>query len=163
MPIYTVQCGYAAYWANTQIVEAESPEEACEKAIEAANGDPVWRSVDDVGDTFVDAIREGEGDPWDGPCAVPERFSERALHAPTPGTPAVLVDVRGGNVEQVTACGDVRVMVLDHDNPSFNEDAVDDRVDAAIMKRLARCSREAVEAHERELDQLPEAERRAGR
>jgi len=148
MPTYTVQCGYAAYWANTQIVEAENPEEACEKAIEAANSDSAWRSLDDVGDTFVDAICEGEGDPWDGPLAVPEKFSERALHARTSQTPTVLVDVRGGNVEHVTACGDVRVMVLDHDNPSFAEDAVDDRVDAAMMERLIDCARDQIEAHE---------------
>ena len=66
--------------------------------------------------------------------------------------PVVLVEVRGGNVEQVTACGDVRVMVLDHDNPSFDEDAVDDSVDAAMMERLIACVHDQITAHEQELD-----------
>ena len=36
---WTVQCGYTAHFANTLTVEAETLEEALEKAIETANAD----------------------------------------------------------------------------------------------------------------------------
>ena len=76
---WTVQVGYPAYYANTVTVEADTLDEALEKAIEAANDDPAgWRSLDHCGDTHVDAVCEGAGlDPWgEGSLPVPDRFAE---------------------------------------------------------------------------------------
>ena len=41
---WTVQCGYTAYFASTLIVEAETLEEALEKAVETARTDEDWRA-----------------------------------------------------------------------------------------------------------------------
>ena len=76
---YTVQCGYAGYYAHTLIVVADTLEQALHKAIENANQSDDWRSLDHVSDTFVDAVREGaHDDAWntDTPITVPERFTE---------------------------------------------------------------------------------------
>ena len=54
---FTVQCSYSSHHANTVTVEADTLEEALEKAIEAANEDPDgWRSTDHVTDSFIDAV-----------------------------------------------------------------------------------------------------------
>ena len=77
---WTVQCGYTAHFANTLTVEAETLEEALEKAIETANADDAWRSTGRLSRTFVDAVCEGaDSDPRDTDAAwpVPERFTER--------------------------------------------------------------------------------------
>ena len=77
---FTVQCGFAAYHANTVSVEAETLEEALEKAIETANDDPNWKSLDHCGPTHVDAYCMGrDEDPWDDEKSlpVPARFTER--------------------------------------------------------------------------------------
>ena len=76
---WTVQCGYMAHFAYTVTVEADTLEEALEKAIEAANQDPDgWRSTDHVSDTVIDAVCEGaDRDPWvEGALPVPDRFTE---------------------------------------------------------------------------------------
>ena len=80
MTWYSVQTGYAAYHANTVSVEAETPEAALEKAIEVANADLNWKSVDHCTSTFVDAYCMGrDEDPWDknNSLPVPARFTER--------------------------------------------------------------------------------------
>ena len=77
---WTVQCGYTARFANTLTVEAETLEEALEKAIETANADEDWRSTGRLSRTFVDAVWEGaDSDPRDTDAAwpVPDRFTER--------------------------------------------------------------------------------------
>ena len=77
---WTVQCGYTAHFANTLTVEAETLEEALEKAIETANADDAWRSTGRLSGTFVDAVCEGaSADPRDTDAAwpVPDRFTER--------------------------------------------------------------------------------------
>ena len=81
MKRYTVQCGYAGYFANTVVVEAETPEAALEKAVETANADADgWRPLDHCGPTFVRAAAEGaDADPWSGAASVlpiPDRFAE---------------------------------------------------------------------------------------
>ena len=44
---FTIQCAYNAHYANTVTVEADSLDEALEKAIETANEDPAgWRGTD---------------------------------------------------------------------------------------------------------------------
>ena len=81
MKRYTVQCGYAGYFANTVVVEAQTLEAALEKAVETANaaGDG-WRSLDHCGPTFVQAAAEGaNADPWSGyesALPIPDRFVE---------------------------------------------------------------------------------------
>ena len=83
---FTVQCGYAGYFAHTVTVEADTLDEALEKAIEAANRSDAWRSLDHCGDTFVDAVCEGaDADPWatEASLPVPDRFTE-------PGEPPVI-------------------------------------------------------------------------
>ena len=77
---WTVQCGYTARFANTLTVEAETLEEALEKAIKTANADDPWRSTGRLSRTFVDAVCEGaDADPrdTDAACPVPDRFTER--------------------------------------------------------------------------------------
>lgn len=80
---YTVQCGFADYNACTVEVEAASVEEACQKACEEASQSPDWKRLDHAGDTYVDAIGEGD-EAWDGglgsALAVPAAFTEAALH-----------------------------------------------------------------------------------
>ena len=60
MTYYTVCCGYASHYRNTVTVEADTLDEALEKAIEQAGDDPHWKSVDQASQTFVDAVAEGE-------------------------------------------------------------------------------------------------------
>ena len=81
MKRYTVQCGYAGYFANTVVVEAETLETALEKAVETANADADgWRSLDHCGPTFVRAAAEGaDADPWnhhESALPIPDRFAE---------------------------------------------------------------------------------------
>ena len=101
---FTVQCGFAAYHANTVSVEAETLEEALEKAIEVANQDPNWKSVDHCSSTFVDAYCMGrDEDPWDRDKSlpVPARFTERGeppVVTLTGPRPPGGVEVTGGTV-----------------------------------------------------------------
>lgn len=77
---FTVQCGFAAYCANTVVVEAVDAGEACRLAIEAANQSDGWKSVDHCGPTFVEALAEGQdADPWTmtgSVLPVPAEFAE---------------------------------------------------------------------------------------
>ena len=77
---WTVRCGYTAYFAGTIIVDAETLEEALEKAVETARTDEDWRATGHCSDIFVDAVCEGvrpdPGDP-DAAWPVPDRFTER--------------------------------------------------------------------------------------
>ncbi|ABS63432.1 MULTISPECIES: hypothetical protein [Parvibaculum] len=112
MKKWTVQCGFAAYYANTVTVEAETFDAALEKAIVAANESDGWKPLDDCGPTFIDAVAEGDdADPWRefaSSLPVPPRFSER-------GEPvAVTVTVSGGTVQQVEIEGG-RAIVHVHD------------------------------------------------
>ena len=81
MKRYTVQCGYAGYFANVVVVEAQTLEAALEKAVETANAAAGGRrSLDHCGPTFVQAAAEGAGaDPWNGcesALPIPDRFAE---------------------------------------------------------------------------------------
>ncbi|MDE2167518.1 MAG: hypothetical protein KGJ66_14415 [Alphaproteobacteria bacterium] len=114
MKTWTVQCTFAAYYANTVVVQAPTLDEALEKAIEQANSDLGWRPLDDSGPTFVDAVAEGDVcDPWDGlqsSLPVPARFTERGE------PPVVTVIVQFGSVQAVRIeRGKVRVEVRDYD------------------------------------------------
>ena len=57
MTHYTVCCGYASHYHNTVTLEADTLDEALEKAIEQAGDDPHWKSVDHCGSN----IRRGPG------------------------------------------------------------------------------------------------------
>ena len=114
MKTWTVQCTFAAYYANTVVVQAPTLDEALEKAIAEANSDLGWRALDDCGPTFVDAVAEGDvWDPWDGlqsSLPIPARFTERGE------PPVVTVIVQFGTVQSVrTEHGPVRVEVRDYD------------------------------------------------
>lgn len=112
MKKWTVQCGFAAYYANTVTVEAATLDEALEQAIVTANESDGWKSLDDCGPSFVDAVAEGDdADPWQdfaSSLPVPPRFSEH-------GEPvAVIVTVSGGVVQRVEIEGG-RALVHVHD------------------------------------------------
>ena len=104
MTWYTVQCAYAGYFANTVSIEADTLEEALEKAVEAANQDPNWKSVDHCGATFVDACCIGrDEDPWDDgkSLPVPARFTEKGeppVVTLTGPRPPGGIEVTGGTV-----------------------------------------------------------------
>ena len=104
MTWYTVQASYPAWYANTVSVEAETPEEALQKAIEIANDDPNWKSLDHCGPTHVDAYCIGrDEDPWDRgkSLPVPARFTEQGeppVVTLTGPRPPGGVEVTGGTV-----------------------------------------------------------------
>jgi hypothetical protein len=114
MTAWTVQCGYAAYYANTVTVEADTLDEALEKAIATANADPHWRALDDcAGATFVDAAAEGEdADPWaafGSALSIPDRFTEHG----EPPLATIIMD-RGTIREVRLEDGACRIAVHDY-------------------------------------------------
>ena len=104
MTWYTAQAGYAGYYGNTVTVEADTLDEALEKAIELANEDPGWKSVDHCGPTYIEAVCEGgDADPWDRDATlpIPDRFSEHGeppVVTLTGARPPGGVEVKGGTV-----------------------------------------------------------------
>ena len=83
--LWTVQVGYNAHHCNTVTVEADTLDDALEKAIEAANEDAAgWRSTDDCSDSFVDTVCEalapihGEKTRFPSPAASPSMASRRS-------------------------------------------------------------------------------------
>jgi hypothetical protein len=119
---FTVQCGYAAYYFRTETVEAETPDAAMEKAIAAANDSAHWSSADVCGNTFIDAVAEGDDvDLWSDDVtqlAVPPRLTERGEG------PRVIVIVSGGVVQGVSIDGGyARVEVRDYDNGTDPSDS----------------------------------------
>ena len=112
MTWYTVRAACAAYYANTVSVEADTPEQALEKAIEEANDNTMWKSIDHSGDTFVDAFCIGrDADPWDPETRlpVPARFTENGQ------PPLVTLDSQCPNDTLEVTEGTVRFRFL---NPS---------------------------------------------
>ena len=88
MTYFTVCCGYASHYQYTVTVEANSLDEALEKAIEQASDDPHWKSVDQASQTFVEALAEGmDAEPW-GNTAVP--VADRFTGEPANGEPSVV-------------------------------------------------------------------------
>ena len=117
MTHYTVCCGYASHYHNTVTVDADTLDEALEKAIEQAGDDPHWKSVDQASQTFVEALAEGmDADPWgDTALPVPDRFSEK-------GEPPVvtLTGLRPpGGIE--VAGGAVRIRFIEDDSTITTE------------------------------------------
>ena len=110
MTHYTVCCGYASHYRKTVTVEADTLDEALEKANEQAGDDPHRKPSDDCGPTFVDAIAEGEdADPWgDTAIPIPDRFTQNG--EPPVVTPAALRPPGGIEV----AGGTVRIRFIEH-------------------------------------------------
>ncbi len=136
---FTIQCAYTTHYANTVTLEANSLDEALEKAIEAANEDSAgWRGTDHCSETFIDAVCEdADGDPWgEGTLPVPDRFSEHGeppvvtLAGPVP--PGA-VEVSGGRalVRIVGETGTVTSEVRDPPHPPANKPLVTVSLDAA--------------------------------
>ena len=132
MTHFTVQCGYAGYFANTVTVEADTLEEALQKAIATANDDPNWKSVDHCSPTHVDSVCEGrDADPWDRDATlpIPDRFSEHGeppLVTLTGARPPGGVEVKGGTVRIrfVEDGGTVTTEVSDPPPPPGNKPLV---------------------------------------
>ena len=132
MKLWTVQCSFASYDEKTVVVEAETIEQALERAIVAANEGDGWSSQDVCGDTFVDAVAQGNDvDPWKdfaSSLPVPARFTERGE------PPLVTVTVSGGVVQDVSIeGGKARVHIHDYDtdgadpsDPSIQTDKAGD-------------------------------------
>jgi len=101
MTAWTVQCGYAAYYANTVTVAADTFDDALTIAIDKANCEASWKSLDHCSPTFIDAVAEGaDVDLWRDHVSalpVPERFTERGA-----AVPLITVIVERGVVQEVT-------------------------------------------------------------
>ena len=131
MTHYTVCCGYASHYHNTVTVEADSLDEALEKAIELAGDDPHWKSVDQASQTFVEALAEGmDADPWgDTAIPVPDLFSEKGeppVVTLTALRPPGGIEVSGGTVRIrfVEDAGTVTTEVTDPPAPPGNKPLV---------------------------------------
>ena len=114
MKTFTVQLSYAAYYFREEVVEAETLEAALDQAVAQANDSPNWSSTDTTGNTFVDAVAEGDHyDLWADnvrQLPIPSRFAEDR------GGPHIVVTVKGGVVQQVAfQSGTALVEVRDYD------------------------------------------------
>ena len=140
MTWYTVQTTCAGYYGNIVSVEADTIEDALEKAIEAANQDPNWKSVDHCGPTFIDSCCMGrDADPWDRDKSlpVPARFTEKGeppVVTLTGPRPPGGVEVTGGTVRvrfvNQSGAGTVTTEVSDPRPPAANKPVVTVRRDA---------------------------------
>ena len=113
---FTVQVGYFVHFANTVTLEAQTLEEALEKAVAAANENPEgWKGTDHVTDSFVDAACEGaDGDPWgDESLPIPDRFTERR----EPPRVTVSLDPDGKPAVNVES-GRARIRIIDGPPPA---------------------------------------------
>ena len=135
---FTVQVAYMAHFANTVSVEADTLEEALEKAIAAANEDgDGWKSTDHCSNSYVDAVCEGAGaDPWgENALPMPDRFSEHGeppIVTLTGPVPPGAVEVSGGRalVRIVHDAGTVTSEVCDPPHPPANKPLVTVSLDA---------------------------------
>ena len=130
MPLFTVQCSFASYDAKTVVVKDGTIEAALDRAIIAANQGDGWSSLDVCGDTFVDAVAEGQdANPWtdfSSSLPVPARFTERGE------PPVVTVTVSGGVVQDVRIeGGNALVQVRDYDTDGADANDPDIQTDAA--------------------------------
>ena len=122
---WTVRCVAHLPTVNMVEVEAATLEEACEKAIAAANDSPHWETADQSEQTFIDTYCEGACDS-DAEILtrlksdVPYAFSEDGLRK----RPTIKIWVVDGVVQDMTCDGAAIVIVHDADNeaeaPSFD-------------------------------------------
>ena len=120
MKTFTVQLSYAAYYFREEVVQAETLEEALDQAVAQANDSPNWSSTDTTGNTFVDAVAEGDHyDLWADnvqQLPIPSRFSEDR------GGPHIVITVEGGLIQHVDIQGDTALVeVHDYDTEGTSE------------------------------------------
>ncbi len=121
MTFYTVQLAYAAYYSREEVVEAETLDEALQKAVTAANESSSWSSSDYCGPAYVEAVAEGDDvDLWLDEkvrqLPIPSRFTQAGEG------PRVTVIVSGGLVQDVVIeNGTARVEVLDYDTDGTSD------------------------------------------
>ena len=107
------------------MVEADTLDEALEKAIAQANAGDGWFALDVSGNTFVDAAAEGDDvDPWkefSSSLPIPARFTERGEG------PRIIVIIKGRRVESVAIGGGyARIEVRDYDQDKDDPEALTD-------------------------------------
>ena len=103
---WTAQVCYATYHTRTVRVEAETLKEALERAIEKAEASTdAPETVDDIGESFIDAVCEGYEDSASSASAkhvrIPDAFGEHGK------IPLVRIDARPGgkgSVEVTNGC-----------------------------------------------------------
>jgi hypothetical protein len=121
MKTFTVQLSYAAYYFREEVVTAETLEEALDQAVAQGNDSPHWSATDTTGNTFVDAVAQGDHfDLWADDVqqlAIPARFSEDGL------PPLVLVTIKSGGVTDVKILGkSARVEIHDYDTQDLTDE-----------------------------------------
>ena len=128
MTYFTVCCGYASHYHNTVTVEANTLDEALEKAIEQAGDDPHWKSVDQASQTFVEALAEGmDADPWgDTALPVPDLFTEKGESPVVTMTglrPPGGIEITGGavRIRFIEDAGTVTTEITDPPAPPGNK------------------------------------------
>ena len=129
---WTVQCSYMSHVANTVTVEADTLEEALEKAIEAANEDPGRLEIDRPCQrlAYRRSLRGRRRRPVGGRHgAGPDRFTERGeppVVTLTGPVPPGAVEVSGGKVlvRISTEAGTVSSEVCDPPHPPANKPLV---------------------------------------
>ena len=122
---WTIRCVANLPSVNTVEVEAKSLEDACTKAIAAANDCPHWEIADQSEQTYVDAYCEGACDN-DAEILtrlksdVPYAFCEDGLRQ----RPTIKIYLSGGVIQDVSCDGAAIVIVHDADNeaeaPAFD-------------------------------------------
>jgi hypothetical protein len=121
MTHFTVQCAYAAYYSKTVTVEADTLADALVKSVSTANESSTWSSSDYCGNTYVEAVAEGEDvDLWNDervrPLPIPSRFTEDGEG------PHIVVTVEGGVIQHVDIQdGTALVEVHDYDTEGTSE------------------------------------------
>lgn len=126
MTTWTVQCGCTSYDAATMTVEADTLDEALERAIETAKTEASWKPLDYCGPIFVDAVAEGaDADPWRGhisTISVPERFKEHGVSiTERDATALITIFIARGIVQLITfENAPARVIVRNYDTNGFD-------------------------------------------
>jgi hypothetical protein len=120
MKTFTVQLGYAAYYFREEVVTAETLEEALDQAVTQANQSPHWSATDTTGNTFVDAVAEGDHfDLWSDDVqqlSIPPRFTEE-------GTPSLVrVNILHGGADVKISGKAARVEVYNYDVADLTDD-----------------------------------------
>ncbi len=118
---WTVRCAAHLPTVNTVEVDAQTLEEACEKAIAVANDSPHWQTADQSGQTFVDAYCEGACDNdaeilTRMKSGVPYAFSEDGLRQ----RPTIKIYLSDGVIQDLTCDGAAIVIVHDADNEAVS-------------------------------------------
>lgn len=120
MDAYSVACCYEAYYARDDTIlvphGTEDLTSALHQAIADANDCSNWRSIDDVGDTYIDAIAEGRDvEPWTGDIPVPEDLSQQGPR------PIILIRMAGGRIDDVKLVrGEAHVVVTNRDGEAVD-------------------------------------------